>query len=191
MHVKCLILNPVFCFFFLFGRKQLINDQYTLHLFIYAPISLKHFWGAILQRATEVVEDLLGSHQSRRAEIYQPNVETFVYDDVLIFYVAVKNVLRPEIEDSSYKLGREGFNKQTLQFNAKHLPRAFLLQLSSTHLSEDVARQRLIQPWLHVDEFKQVQSVSVLLHHQLEVAPVFKHLQHLMEYCVRHTQRHI
>lgn len=79
--------------------------------FIYTPASLEHFWGAILQRATEVIEELLGSHQSRRAEIYQPNVETFVYDDVLIFYVAVKNVLCPEIEDSSYELGREGFKQ--------------------------------------------------------------------------------
>lgn len=75
---------------------------------MYAPVSLKHFWGAILQRATEVVEDLLVSHQSCGAEVNQPNVETFVYNDVLIFYVAVKNVLRPKIEDSRYKLGREG-----------------------------------------------------------------------------------
>lgn len=59
-----------------------------------------------------------------------------------------------------------------------------LHRLSVTHLSEDVARQRLVQPWLHVDELKQVQSISVLLHHQLEVAPIFKHFQHLMEYHV-------
>lgn len=65
-----------------------------------------------------------------------------------------------------------------------------LLALSDTHLSEDVACQRLIQPWLHVNEFKQVQSISVLLHHQLEVAAVFKHLQHLMEYGVCHMQHH-
>lgn len=60
--------------------------------------------------------------------------------------------------------------------------------MSATHLPEDVARKWLVQPWLHVDEFKQVQSISVLLHHQLEVAPVFKHLQHLMEYRVYHMQ---
>lgn len=28
----------------------------------------------------------------------------------------------------------------------------------------------------------------MLLHHQLEVAAVFKHLQHLMEHCVLHMQ---
>lgn len=90
---------------------------------MYTPVSSKHFWRAILQRATEVVENLLGSHQSRRAEVNQPNVETFVYDDVLIFYVAVKNVLRPEIEDSCYKLVREGLTIRhlNLMVNTRHM----------------------------------------------------------------------
>lgn len=83
---------------------------------MYVRISLKHFGGAVLQRATEIVEDLPGSHQSRRPKVYQPNVETFVYDDVLIFYIAVQNVLCPEIEDSCYKLGRESFTIRQVNF---------------------------------------------------------------------------
>ncbi len=55
---------------------------------------------------------------------------------------------------------------------------------SFTYLSKDVARQGLIQPWLHVNEFKKVQAISMFLHHHLEVTPILKHLQHL----VAHTQ---
>lgn len=94
---------------------------------MYVRISLKHFRRAVLQCATEIVEDLPGSHQSRRAEVYQPNVETFVDDDVLIFYVAVENVLRPEIEDSRYKLGRESLSIRRHKFNGKHSSHAFHL----------------------------------------------------------------
>lgn len=76
----------------------------------YIRISLKDFRGAVLQSATKIVENLSGSHQSSRPEVNKPNVETFVNDDVLIFYVTVKNVLSPEIEDCCYKLG-EGKQK--------------------------------------------------------------------------------
>lgn len=75
--------------------------------FLYIRISLKHLWGAVLQRATEIVKQLPGSHHGSRAKVYQSNVETFVDDDVLIFYVPVKDVLSPQIEHSSHQLGRE------------------------------------------------------------------------------------
>lgn len=62
---------------------------------MYVRISLKHLWGAVLQCATEIVEELPGSHQGGRSKVYQSNMKTFVDDDVLIFYVPVKNVLSP------------------------------------------------------------------------------------------------
>lgn len=74
---------------------------------MYIRISSKHLRGAVLQSATEVVKDLAGCHHGSRAKIYQSNVEIFVDDDVLIFYVPVKDVLRPQIEDSSDELGRD------------------------------------------------------------------------------------
>lgn len=74
---------------------------------MYLRISSKHLRGAVLQSTTEIVKDLAGCHHGSRAKIYQSNVETFVDDDVLIFYVPVKDVLRPQIEDSGDKLGRD------------------------------------------------------------------------------------
>lgn len=74
---------------------------------VYVRISSKHLWGAVLESATEIVKDLVGCHHGSRAEIYQSNVETFVDDYVLIFYVPVKDVLRPQIEDSGDELGRD------------------------------------------------------------------------------------
>ena len=82
---------------------------------MYVRISLKHFRGAVFQRATESVKELLRSHHGSRAKVYQPNVETFVNDDVLIFYVPVKDVLIPQIEDSGDQLGRDR-PTQTLRF---------------------------------------------------------------------------
>lgn len=76
-------------------------------VFIYIRISLKHLWGAVLQCATEVVKELLLSHHGSGAKVDQSNVETSVDDDVLILYVPVKDVLCPQIEDSSHQLGRD------------------------------------------------------------------------------------
>ncbi len=79
----------------------------SLSVVLYVRISLKHLWGAVLKRATEIVKELLGRHHGSRSEVYEPNVETFVDDDVLIFNVPVKDVLGPQIEDSSHQLGRD------------------------------------------------------------------------------------
>ena len=83
---------------------------------MYLRISLKHLRGAVLQCATEIVKELPGSHHGSGAEVYQSNVETFVNDDVLIFYVPVKDVLRPQIEDSRHQLGRH----RTRQFKQRN-----------------------------------------------------------------------
>ena len=58
----------------------------------------------------------------------------------------------------------------------------------AAYLSEDVAGQGLVQPGLFVYELKQIQALPVLLHHQLEVAAVLKHLQHLQREHTRVTQ---
>lgn len=80
---------------------------------MYVRISLKHLRGAVLQCATEIVKELVGSHHGSRAKVYQSNVETFVNDDVLVFYVPVKDALRPQIEDSGHQLGRESSSSLT------------------------------------------------------------------------------
>lgn len=67
-------------------------------------MSLKDFWRTVLQRAAEIVEELPGNQYCRRAEVYQPDVKTFVNDDVLVFYVSVNDVLGSQIEHSSNKL---------------------------------------------------------------------------------------
>lgn len=47
------------------------------------------------------------------------------------------------------------------------------------HLPEDVARQRLVQAGVAVDEREEVQAGAVLLHHQLKEPLVLKHVQDL------------
>lgn len=74
---------------------------------LYIRISLKHLWRAVLQCATEIVKQFLGSHHGSRSKVYKSNVETFVDDYVLIFNVSVKDVLCPEIKDSGHQLGRD------------------------------------------------------------------------------------
>lgn len=74
---------------------------------MYVRISPKHFRGTVLQCAAEIVKELLGSHHGSRAKVDQSNVETFVNDDVLVFYVPVKDVFSPQIEDSGHQLGRD------------------------------------------------------------------------------------
>lgn len=76
-------------------------------VFMYVRIALQHLRGAVLQGATEIVKELFGSHHGSRAKVYQSNVETLVDDDVLIFYVPVKDVLSPQIKDSGHQLGRD------------------------------------------------------------------------------------
>lgn len=56
------------------------------------------------------------------------------------------------------------------------MPRA---ALARSHLSEDVARQGLIEAGMAVDECKEVQAGAVLLHHQLKEPLIFKYIQHL------------
>lgn len=60
---------------------------------------------------------------------------------------------------------------------------------SRTDLSKDVAGQGLVQSRLHVNEFKEVQAVSVFLHDHLEVTAVLKDLQHLVAESSNNTQR--
>lgn len=91
---------------------MLLNEKekkchWSLFGIMYVRISLKNLRGAVLQCATEIVKELPGSHHGSRAEVYQSNVETLVNDDVLIFYVPVKDVLSPQIEDSGNQLGRD------------------------------------------------------------------------------------
>lgn len=83
------------------------NEHLSFLGFMYIRISLKHLWGAVLQCAMEIVKELPGSHHGSRAKVYQSNMEIFVDDDVLIFYVPVKDVLSPQIEDSGHQLGRD------------------------------------------------------------------------------------
>lgn len=79
----------------------------------HSRVALKHLRGAVLQCATEIVKELPGSHHGSRAKVYQSNVKTLVDDDVLIFYVPVKDVLSPQIEDSCHQLR----NKKNIQIN--------------------------------------------------------------------------
>lgn len=51
--------------------------------------------------------------------------------------------------------------------------------MHTLYLSKDVTGQRLVQPRLHVNEFKKIQTIAVFLHHHLEVAPVLKHFHNL------------
>lgn len=148
--------------------------------FMYVRISLKHFRGAVFQRAAESVKELLRSHHGSRAKVYQSNVETFVNDDVLIFYVPVKDVLIPQIEDSGHQLGRDGPPPPPPGLTKTSTLLSYVSPTVCTYLSEDVASQGFIQPWLHVYEFKKVQAISMLLHHHLKVTPILKHLQHLV-----------
>lgn len=74
---------------------------------MYVRVSLKHLWGAVLQRATEIVEELPWSHHGSGAKVYQPDVEALINDDVLILYVPVKDVFGPQIEDSCHQLGTD------------------------------------------------------------------------------------
>lgn len=74
---------------------------------MYVRISLKHLRGAVLQCATEIVKELSWRHHGSRAKVYEADVETLVDDDVFVFYVPVKDVLRPQIEDGSHQLERD------------------------------------------------------------------------------------
>ncbi|TNN36442.1 hypothetical protein EYF80_053384 [Liparis tanakae] len=130
-------------------------------------MSLQHLRGAVLQRATEIVEELPGRHRDGGAEVDESDVETFVDDDVLVLDVPVEDVLRPQVEDGGHQLGETG---QTVQRKAsgvgrrsaagrlaagrRHLPPR--RRPPHTHLAEDVAGQRLVQPGLQVDELKQL-----------------------------------
>lgn len=101
---------------------------------MYIRISLKHLWGAVLQRATEIVKELPGSHHGGRAEVYQANVETLVDDDVLIFYVPVKDALSPQIEDSGDQLGRDGTSSLDKNKYTLHISEPVLLSYVHTCL---------------------------------------------------------
>lgn len=78
---------------------------------MYLRISLKYFRGAILECSTEMIEDLPRNHHSSRAKVNESNVETLVDDDVLIFYIPVKDVLRPQVKHSRHQL-RKGHKLQ-------------------------------------------------------------------------------
>lgn len=60
---------------------------------IHIRVSLKYFWGAVLERATEIEKELPRSHRCRRAKVDEANVETLVNDDVFVFNVSVQDVL--------------------------------------------------------------------------------------------------
>lgn len=70
----------------------------------YIRISLEHLWRAVLQRAIEIVKELLRHHHGSRAKVNQPDVETLVDDDVLILYVSVKDAFCSQIKDCSHQL---------------------------------------------------------------------------------------
>lgn len=77
-------------------------------LFLYIRISLEHLWRAVLQRATEVVKELLRRHRGCGAKVNESDVETFVDDDVLILYVSVKDALCSQVKNCSHKLSKDG-----------------------------------------------------------------------------------
>lgn len=70
----------------------------------YIRISLEHLWRAVFQRAAEIVKELLRCHHGGGAKVNEPDVETFVDDDVLILYVSVKDALCSQIKNSSHQL---------------------------------------------------------------------------------------
>lgn len=73
----------------------------------YIRISLEHLWGAVLQRTTEIVKELLRPHHGGRAKVNESDVETFIDDDVFILNVSVKDVLCSQIENCSHQLWRD------------------------------------------------------------------------------------
>lgn len=70
-------------------------------------------------------------------------------------------------------------NKRT-KHSISHSLIIYLSYSQFTNLSEDVAGQGLIQPWLHVYELKEVQTISMFLHHHLEVTSILEHFHHLV-----------
>lgn len=53
----------------------------------YVRVSHQHLWWAVLQRATEGVEEFSRLQQGSGAEVNQSDVEIRVYDDIFILYV--------------------------------------------------------------------------------------------------------
>lgn len=143
-------------------------------MFQYVRVSLKHLWGAVLQSATEGVEELSGFQQGSRAKVDQPDVEFRVYDDIFILYVPVEHSFATQVTHCGYQLSTEIHQKKSDPITTSQ-------QFSQpvSHLSEDVACQRLVQSRLHVDKLKQVKPIPVFLHDQLEETLILKHLQHL------------
>lgn len=70
----------------------------------YIRISLEHLWRAVLQRATEIVKELIRHHHGGGAKVNESDMETFVDDDVLILYVSVKDALCSQIKNCSHQL---------------------------------------------------------------------------------------
>lgn len=77
-------------------------------------MSLKNFWGTVLQCTTEIVEELPRNQYCSRAKVYQPDVKTLVNDDVLVFNVPVDDVLGSQIKYSSNKLEEKYILKDKL-----------------------------------------------------------------------------
>ncbi len=76
-------------------------------MFQYVRVSLKHLWGAVLQSATEGVEELSGFQQGSRAKVDQPDVEFRVYDDIFILYVPVEHSFAMQVTHCGYQLNTE------------------------------------------------------------------------------------
>lgn len=100
---------------------------------MYIRIPPKHLWGAVLKRATEVVEKLPGSHHGGGAKVNQSNVETFVDDDVLVFDVPVKDALRPQIEDCGHQLGAERMKVSPFRAHSSAFISLATLRVYATH----------------------------------------------------------
>lgn len=100
---------------------------------MYIRISLEHLWRAVLQRATEIVKELLRHHRGGGAKVNESDVETFVDDDVLILYVSVKDALCSQVKNCSHKLSKDGsphFNTNVFIPYGQYI--LFFLPVSST-----------------------------------------------------------
>ncbi len=93
-------------------------------MFQYVRVSLKHLWGAVLQSATEGVEELSGFQQGSRAKVDQPDVKFRVYDDIFILYVPVEHSFAMQVTHCGYQLSREIYiRKKVIQLehlNSSH-----------------------------------------------------------------------
>lgn len=71
-------------------------------------VASKHFWTAILGGAVEGGKERVRAHERRRAEIDELHVKLVVYDHVLVFDVAVKDVQRMQVLHCLPNLERNG-----------------------------------------------------------------------------------